>query len=289
MSEDTHVAGGLAGSLVDEIVALALREDLGPSGDVTTDAIFGPHELAKGRLVAREPVVVAGLDVARRVYAAVDARVRFGPRAVDGDALPIGGVLAEVEGPARGLWTGERTALNFLQRLCGVATLTRKFADALAGSPCRLLDTRKTTPGARGREKAAVRAGGGHNHRLGLFDGVLIKDNHVAAAGGVAEAVRRARAGAHALLRVELEVDSLAQLEEAFALPVDIVLLDNMTLEQLSEAVALRRAKRPSLLLEASGGVRLDTVRAIADTGVDFVSVGVLTHGARAVDLGLDA
>jgi len=275
--------------LVAAIVALALREDLGPAGDVTSNAVFGPHEMAKASFVAREPLVAAGLDVAQRVYAAVDPRVHFRPSVADGDLVRNGQVLAEVAGPARGLWTGERVALNFLQRLSGVATLTRKFADALAGTSCRVLDTRKTTPGARVLEKAAVRAGGGTNHRMGLFDGVLIKDNHVAAAGSVAEAVRRARAGAHALLRVELEVDTLAQLEEAFALPVDIVLLDNMSLDQLREGVALRAARRPSLLLEASGGVRLETVRAIAETGVDFVSAGALTHSAKSVDIGLDA
>lgn len=283
----------MSAPLLDEVtqslIGLALREDLGPSGDVTSEALFGPHDMAKAQLLAREPLVVAGLEVAAQVFAAIDARLHFRPLARGGDSLAAGQPLAEVAGPARALWTGERTALNFLQRLSGVATLTRKFADALAGSPCRLLDTRKTTPGQRALEKAAVRAGGGHNHRMGLFDGVLIKDNHVAAAGGVMEAVRRARAGAHALLRIELEVDNLGQLEEASGLGVDIVLLDNMTLEQLEAAVSFRNQRCPTLLLEASGGVRLETVRAIADTGVNFVSAGVLTHGARAVDIGLDA
>jgi nicotinate-nucleotide pyrophosphorylase (carboxylating) len=275
--------------LVDRLVQLALEEDLGPAGDVTSEAIFGAHDLAKASFVAREALVVSGLDVAARVYAALDARVHFRPLCADGDARTSGQPLAEVAGPARALWSGERTALNFLQRLSGIATLTRDFVKALEGTRCRLLDTRKTAPGHRLLDQAAVRAGGGTNHRLGLFDGVLIKDNHVAAAGGLTEAVNRARGHAHGLLRIELEVDSLGQLEEALGLPVDIVLLDNMSIPDLKVAVERRALRRPALLLEASGGVRLETVRAIAETGVDFISAGVLTHGARAVDIGLDA
>jgi nicotinate-nucleotide pyrophosphorylase (carboxylating) len=275
--------------LVDRLVRLALEEDLGPSGDVTSAAIFGPHDMAKGFLVAREPMVVAGLEVVARVYAALDPRVHFRPLCADGDHRPAKERLAEVAGPARALWAGERTALNFLQRLSGIATLTGAFAKAIEGTGCRLLDTRKTSPGQRLLDKAAVLAGGGHNHRMGLFDGILIKDNHIAAAGGLSEAVTRARAGAHALLRIEVEVDSLAQLEEALALPVDVVLLDNMSLEDLRRAVERRNSLKPGVLLEASGGVRLENVRAIAETGVDFISSGALTHGARAVDIGLDA
>jgi nicotinate-nucleotide pyrophosphorylase (carboxylating) len=274
---------------VDRLVALALEEDLGSAGDVTSNAIFGPHDIAKAEFRAREPLVVAGLEVAGRVFAALDHGVHFRPLCADGETRDRGQALAEVAGPARALWTGERIALNFLQRLCGIATLTRQFAKAIEGTGCRLIDTRKTSPGHRVLDKLAVRAGGGTNHRMGLFDGMLIKDNHLAAAGGLAQAVQKARAGAHALLRVELEVDSLAQLEEAFGLPVDIVLLDNMSLADLRMASQRRALKKPSLLLEASGGVRLDTVRAIAETGVDFVSAGILTHGARAVDIGLDA
>ena len=274
--------------LIGDVVRLALEEDLGPGGDVTSEAIFGPHDLAKAFVVSRESLVVAGLDVAARVYAALDARVHFRPLCADGDQREAGQRLAEVAGPARGLWAGERTALNFLQRLSGIATLTRAFAKAIEGTGCRLLDTRKTSPGHRLLDKAAVRAGGGRNHRMGLFDGILIKDNHIAAAGSLAEAVTRARAGAHALLRIEVEVDSLAQLEEAMGLPVDIVLLDNMSIADLRLAVERRSVRKPGLLLEASGGVRLENVRAIAETGVDFISAGVLTHGARAVDIGLD-
>jgi nicotinate-nucleotide pyrophosphorylase (carboxylating) len=176
-----------------------------------------------------------------------------------------------------------------LQRLSGVATLTRAFADRMKGTRCRLLDTRKTTPGHRVLEKEAVLLGGGVNHRMGLFDGILIKDNHLAAAGGIAVAVRRARSGAHALLRVEVEVDTLAQLEEVLALPVDMVLLDNMDVHKLRKAVALRDKRNPRVLLEASGGITLDNVGAIAQSGVDYLSVGALTHSARSVDIGLDA
>ncbi len=275
--------------LTGQLVRLALEEDLGPAGDVTSEAIFGPHDLAKATFVAREEIIVAGLEVAARVYAELDGRVHFRPLCADGDQREKGQPLAEVAGPARALLSGERTALNFLQRLSGIATLTRAFAKAIEGTGCRLLDTRKTSPGHRVLDKAAVRAGGGRNHRMGLFDGILIKDNHIAAAGGLSQAVQRARAGAHALLRIELEVDSLSQLEEALGLPVDIVLLDNMSLADLRTAVERRAIRKPGLLLEASGGVQLETVRAIAQTGVDFISAGMLTHGARAVDIGLDA
>ncbi|MHB8418148.1 MAG: carboxylating nicotinate-nucleotide diphosphorylase [Myxococcales bacterium] len=291
------------------LIALALREDLGPSGDVTSAAVLGAAAGCAGRLAAREPLVLAGIEVARAVFARVDPAVRFRSHLLDGTAVPKGASLAEVEGPARSVLAAERTALNFLQRLCGVATLTSRYVAALAGTRCRLLDTRKTTPGFRALEKAAVRAGGGHNHRMGLFDGVLIKDNHVAAAGGIRQAVEAARRGAGAvesdaaassvglrpsaggaglLLKIELEVDTLEQLREALALGVEVVLLDNMGPADLAAAVALRQELSPRTLLEASGGVTLANVAQIARTGVDFVSSGALTHGAAAVDIGLD-
>ncbi len=273
---------------IDALITLALREDLGPSGDVTSTAVLGPAAGCAGRLVAREPIVVAGLEIARAVFARVDPSVRFTSHLIDGTELLPGKALAELSGPARSVLAAERTALNFLQRLSGVATLTAAYAQELAGTRCRLLDTRKTTPGWRALEKAAVRAGGGHNHRMGLFDGILIKDNHVAAAGGVRQAVEAARRGAGALLKVELEVDTLDQLREALALGVEVVLLDNMKPETLKAAVKLRDELSPRTLLEASGGVRRETVGAIARTGVDFVSAGALTHSAPAVDIGLD-
>lgn len=272
----------------DALITLALREDLASAGDVTSLAVLGAAAGCSGRLVAREPVVVAGLEVARAVFARVDPALRFATHLQDGTRLGAGAALAEVAGPAIPLLAAERTALNFLQRLCGVATLTARFVEQLAGTRCLLLDTRKTTPGWRALEKAAVRAGGGHNHRMGLFDGVLIKDNHVAAAGGVRQAVEAARRHASALLRIEVEVDTLDQLREAFAARADVVLLDNMKVEQLAQAVALRGELAPAVLLEASGGVTLENVGAIARTGVDFVSSGALTHSARAVDIGLD-
>jgi nicotinate-nucleotide pyrophosphorylase (carboxylating) len=275
--------------LVASLVDLALREDLGPGGDVTSSLVLPDALEARARFVAREPLVVAGLDVAAWVYRRIDSRVTLSPLVPPGRAVAKGEPLAEVKGRARAIYAGERTALNFMQRLSGVATLTRQFSERLAGTGCALLDTRKTTPGHRLLEKEAVVLGGGKNHRLGLYDGILIKDNHVAAAGGIAAAVRAARSGAHPLLRIEVEVDTLAQLEEALASPVDMVLLDNMDLPQLRRAVALRNARKPSVLLEASGGITLDNVWAIARSGVDYLSVGALTHSARSVDIGLDA
>ncbi|HUB07290.1 MAG TPA: carboxylating nicotinate-nucleotide diphosphorylase [Myxococcales bacterium] len=272
----------------ESLITLALREDLGPSGDVTSAAVLGPAAGCAGRLAAREPIVLAGLEVARAVFARVDPGVRFQSHLQDGTAVEAGRAVAEISGSARSVLAAERTALNFLQRLCGVATLTSRYVAKLAGTRCRLLDTRKTTPGWRALEKAAVRAGGGHNHRMGLFDGVLIKDNHVAAAGGVRPAVEAARRGAGALLKIELEVDTLEQLREALGLGVEVVLLDNMKPDTLAAAVKLREELAPKTLLEASGGVTLENLAAIAATGVDFVSSGALTHSARAVDIGLD-
>ncbi len=275
--------------LVLAIVELALREDLGPVGDVTSQLILPPGLASKARFVAREPMVVAGLSVAALVYRKIDPTVTFNQLIAPGSAVTAGQAIAEVQGPARAVLAGERTTLNFMQRLSGVATLTRKFSEQLAGTRCRLLDTRKTTPGHRILEKEAVVLGGGKNHRMGLFDGILIKDNHVAAAGGIGPAIRAARAGAHALLRIEVEVDTLDQLDEALGLPVDVVLLDNMDVHTLKKAVARRDAANPRILLEASGGITLENVSAIAKTGVDYLSVGALTHSARAVDIGLDA
>jgi nicotinate-nucleotide pyrophosphorylase (carboxylating) len=282
-------ASGPSPELVAAIVDLALREDLGPSGDVTSDLVLPAGLGARARFVAREPLVAAGLSVAEVVYRRIEPDVAFRALVEPGAAVAAGEAIAEVSGSARALFTGERIALNFMQRLSGVATLTRRFSERIAQTGCRLLDTRKTTPGHRVLEKEAVRLGGGQNHRMGLFDGVLIKDNHLAAAGGLAAAVLRARAGAHALLRIEVEVDSLAQLEVALALPVDIVLLDNMDVHTLASAVARRNAVNPRVLLEASGGITLDNVLETASTGVDYLSVGALTHSARAVDIGLDA
>lgn len=271
-----------------EAVRQALLEDVG-TGDVTTLACVPPDASARALLRAREPVVLAGLDLAIEAFRQLDPNLRMTPRARDGDVVDAGATVLEIGGPARGILTAERVALNFCQRLSGVATLTARFVDAVKGTRARILDTRKTTPGWRRLEKYAVACGGGTNHRTGLHDLVLIKDNHLAALrdaqpNAIAAAVQRAR---HCWpgLRVEVETDTLEQVDQAVAAGTDIILLDNMDLPTLREAVQ-RVAGRSRT--EASGGVRLDTVRAIAETGVDFVSVGALTHSAPAVDLGLD-
>jgi nicotinate-nucleotide pyrophosphorylase (carboxylating) len=276
----------------DRILRWALEEDLGEAGDLTSQAVIPAERTGRAAMIARAVGVVAGLPAAQRTFSLVDPKLSFEPQVEDGASAAPGVVLAVVAGPLRGLLAGERTALNFMQRLSGIASLTRRYADAVGGLPCRLLDTRKTTPGWRLLEKYAVRCGGGFNHRMGLSDGVLIKDNHLAAMGTgpltVAEAVRQARARYGTSVPVEIEVDDLAQLAVALRERPDIVLLDNMPLEQLREAVKRRNEAAPDVQLEASGGVTLATVRAIAETGVDRISVGALTHSAPALDIGLD-
>jgi nicotinate-nucleotide pyrophosphorylase (carboxylating) len=269
------------------LIDLALDEDLG-RGDVTTDTVVDTDAIAEGEVVSREPVVVAGLEVAAEVIRRVDAHATMIPLVDDGGQVAAGQALLRVAGPAAGLLRAERTALNFLQRLSGIATLTRAYVDAAAGTGARIADTRKTYPGARALEKLAVRAGGGSNHRFDLGAGVLIKDNHLAIAGSVSEAVRRARAGAPHGLKIEVEVDTLVQLDEALLVGADIVLLDNFATADVREAVgrANRSARRP--LLEVSGGVTLARVPELARAGVDIISVGALTHAARAVDLSLE-
>ena len=266
------------------IVARALAEDIGP-GDVTSELAVPSHVRARGSFLAKQPGVLSGLYVAQECFRQVDPTVEFHALTSEGSVFSAGDQLAEVAGPARSLLTAERVALNFLQRLCGVATLTREFANRVAGTKARIVDTRKTTPGLRLLEKRAVRAGGGHNHRFALYDGVLLKDNHIAVAGGVAPAVAAARAGAPHTLKIEVEVTSLPQLEEALAAGADVALLDNMTPAEMAEAVALVGGR---LLLEASGGINLDNVAAVAETGVDLISVGALTHSARAIDISLE-
>ena len=269
------------------IVDLALAEDIG-TGDVTSWATVPAATRARGTLLARAPGVISGLGVAAAVFARVDPSVEFLPAAGDGDRVVSGQSLADVVGPSRSLLGAERVALNLLQRLSGVATLTACYVEAIAGTRARVVDTRKTTPGLRVLEKAAVRHGGGHSHRFGLADGVLIKDNHLAAVGGperVARAIRSARELAPHTLRIEIEVTTLDELRQAIEAGADVVLLDNMDVPTLRRAVQLAGGKA---LLEASGGITLDTVRAVADTGVDLISVGALTHSAPALDLSLE-
>ena len=272
------------------LVDLALAEDLGPTGDRTSSALIPAEQSGRAAFVARSLGAIAGLPAAALVCAAADPTLTFTPQVADGSAVERGTVIATLAGPLRSILVAERTALNFLQRLSGVASQTRKFVEAAAGLPAKILDTRKTTPGWRLLEKYAVRMGGGTNHRVGLFDGILIKDNHLAGLGGdVRTAVELARTHpGNEGLPVEVEVDTLDQLEAALAAGADIVLLDNMTPDQIRAAVARRDAISPATQLEASGGVNLQTVRGIAATGVDRISVGALTHSAPALDIALD-
>jgi nicotinate-nucleotide pyrophosphorylase (carboxylating) len=270
----------------------ALREDLGEAGDLTTDSVVPAGALAEARVVARRGGRVAGLAIALDTFRLLDAAIACEPAVDDGDDVTDGALLATLRGPARALLIGERTALNLLGRLCGIATATRDLVARVEGTGASVVCTRKTTPGLRALEKYAVRCGGARNHRFGLHDAVLIKDNHVAVAGGVAEALRRARATVGHLVKIEVEIDRLDQLDEALDGGADVVMLDNMDLPTLGQAVRRVRARQKrggrATLLEASGGIRLETARAIAETGVDLLSVGWLTHGSPSLDVALD-
>lgn len=261
----------------------ALAEDIG-AGDATSNSIIPPGASLDGQIIAKQDGVIAGLDVARAVYASVDAGILFTPKAADGDRVQNRQVVATASGSARALLTAERTALNFMGRMSGIATLARQFVDAVAGTKAVILDTRKTAPGLRMADKLAVRLGGGQNHRIGLYDMILIKDNHIDFAGSLAEAVRRARLNG-GRLEVEVEARTLEDVESALGLEVERILLDNMTVEMMAEAVK-RTAGRAKL--EASGNVTLETVRRIAETGVDYISIGALTHSAKVFDVSFD-
>ncbi|CAN1571141.1 NadC Nicotinate-nucleotide pyrophosphorylase [Caulobacteraceae bacterium] len=272
--------------LIDPVVRAALAEDLGRAGDITALACIDADARLEATFGARKAGTIAGLACARLAILAMDPDAKFKAKVSDGDRVAAGAVLARVSANARALLSAERTALNLLGRLSGVATLTAAYVDAVAGTKARITDTRKTTPGLRALEKYAVRCGGALNHRFGLDDAILIKDNHIAACGGVGEAIRRARAFAGHLVKVECEVDSLKQLAEALDAGPDVVMLDNFSLKNLRVAVGMTAGR---VVLEASGGVTLDTVREIAETGVDVISVGALTHSASVLDIGLDA
>ena len=270
--------------LLDQQLRKFLEEDL-EHGDVTTDAIF-TDETAMVQCIARESLVACGMEkVATRVFCLLGGTVEFGQLAADGTRQEKGTVLFSVRGPIRTLLRGERVALNLIQRLCGIATLTARFVDQVQGLDVGIVDTRKTTPGLRMLEKYAVRCGGGANHRYSLSDGVLVKDNHIAACGSITEAVRRLRASIPHTLKIEVECDTLAQVEECLGAGVEIIMLDNMDTTTMTEAIELINGRA---MIEASGGVSLETVRRIAETGVDIISVGALTHSAPAVDIGLD-
>ena len=269
---------------LDEFAARVLAEDLGTGGDVTSSATIAANARFAAEMNCRQPIVLAGLEIAEAFFRALDRDVRIELLATDGDRVDAGTVLMRLEGHARAMLAAERSALNSLQHLSGIATLTRRYVDAIAGTGATLLDTRKTIPGLRVLEKYAARMGGAENHRMRLDDGVLIKDNHVEVCGGVGEAVRRAKA-ANVGLQVQVEVDRLDQIEPALAAGADRLLLDNMPPPVLREAVALAAGRVP---LEASGGVTLETIRTIAESGVDYISVGRITQSAPAVDIGLD-
>jgi nicotinate-nucleotide pyrophosphorylase (carboxylating) len=268
---------------IERIIRTALQEDIG-LGDITTQATIAPGTMARAELVAKQDFVLAGIDVARQVFGQLDPSAAFEKLREDGQRVQRGDVLAWIKGDAAVLLQGERVALNLLQRMSGIATHTAAFVKELEGTGTAVVDTRKTTPGLRVLEKYAVRAGGGRNHRTSLYDGVLIKENHVAAAGGIAVAVARAREIAPHTLRIEVETRNLVEVEEALAANADVIMLDNMDLDNLRQAVALIDGRA---ITEASGGVTLETVRGIAETGIDFVSVGALTHSSPAVDISM--
>ncbi|GLQ10199.1 nicotinate-nucleotide diphosphorylase (carboxylating) [Devosia yakushimensis] len=285
MSLTSRLPAHLPRLLVERAVAAALEEDLGLAGDLTSQATLAPDAVATASLSAREAGVIAGLDLAAAAFRLVGDGVTFTPALSDGDRVTAGGLVASVTGPARLVMSAERVALNFLNHLSGVASLTRIYADAVAGTDAQICDTRKTTPGLRAFEKYAVRCGGGANHRYSLDDAILIKDNHIAVAGSVTAAYKAAEAFAGHLVAIEIEVQTLAELEEALAAGARIVLLDNMDNDLLRQAVALNKGRAK---LEASGGVKLDRVRSIAETGVDFISTSQITMAAVPLDLGLD-
>jgi len=271
--------------LITDAVRMALAEDLGLAGDITTDATIPAGAAAEGVFQSRKPGVIAGLAVAAETFRQLDPSVSFETMVIDGEKVSPKTAIAIVKGIARALLTGERVALNFLGRMSGIATLTSAYVERTAGTKAAIIDTRKTTPGLRAFEKYAVRAGGGMNHRVGLFDAVLIKDNHIIVAGGIGAAIEAARHRAGHMVKIEIEVDTLDQLDEVLRYKVDAVLLDNMTPEQLKEAV---RRVNGRVITEASGGVSLETVKAIAESGVDLISSGALTHSAPVLDIGLD-
>lgn len=271
--------------MLEPLVRAALLEDLGRAGDLTTDAIVPREQQATTVLAARQRGVVAGLDLATLAFKLIDQDVEIAVERADGSVVAAGDVVATVSGPARAILSGERTALNFLSRLSGIATATRAIVDAVEGHKAKIVCTRKTTPGLRAIEKYAVRAGGGSNHRFGLDDAVLIKDNHIAVAGGIRPAIERVRASVGHLVKIEIEVDTLAQLEEALDLAPDAVLLDNMTADELRRAVATVSGRA---ITEASGRITATTAPSVAATGVDLISIGWLTHSAPILDIGLD-
>ena len=269
---------------IDTIIDFALDEDIG-SGDITTSSIINSSLKGKAHLIAKEEILLAGIGIFAKVFSRLDPEIVVECFYHDGDVIPDSAHVAKVTGSMRGILTGERTALNFLQHLSGIATLTRQYVKRTEPSTVRVIDTRKTTPGLRILEKYAVRMGGGFNHRFGLFDGILIKDNHIAAAGSITEAVKKMRATAPHTLKIEVEVEDIKGLKEAIKAGADAILLDNMSIKEMKEAVSIAGGK---VFLEASGGITLKTVEAISKTGINLISVGAITHSARSVDISLE-
>lgn len=268
---------------IKHLIKTALQEDIGP-GDITTDNLVDPDLEGKGVIIAKEPFVIAGLDVVGQVFQRLDSKVIFKPVYSDGDAVKDGETIASVEGKLRALLSGERTALNFLQRLSGIATCVSSYVEKLSNKSVRLVDTRKTAPGWRVLEKYAVRVGGAYNHRMGLYDGVLIKDNHIAACGGIIKAVDLIRTRVSHLSKIEVEVSSLNQVKDALDAGADVIMLDNMNIKQIKEAIALIAGKAA---VEVSGGVTKSWIKLVEDAGVDIISVGALTHSAVCVDISM--
>lgn len=269
---------------IKRIIETALREDIG-SGDVTTGSVLTGREAGRARALAKEDIVVAGIDVFREVFLTLDPDIRFQAKSRDGQRVEKGSAIAEISGSLAGILQAERVALNLFQRMCGIATLTRSFVDQVKGTKAKILDTRKTAPGLRVLDKYAVRAGGGCNHRFALYDGVLIKDNHIAAAGGITPAVRRAAALIAPTLKIEVEVRNLKEAEEALKAGADMIMLDNMGLKEMAEAVSVIGGRVP---VEASGNISIHNVKDVAGTGVDYISAGALTHSVQAADISLN-
>lgn len=270
--------------IVDKIIERGLLEDIG-TGDITTKSIIPSNLKAKGIIKTSEEGVVAGLGIACLVFKKLDSDITFQEKIKDGTKVARGKVLAEITGPARTILKGERVALNFLQRMSGIATITSKFCQEVKDFPARIVDTRKTTPGLRILEKYAVRMGGGYNHRFGLYDAVLIKDNHIAVAGGIKSAVNSVRKQISHTVKIEVEVENISQFQEALEMKVDIIMLDNMNLDTMKEAVKMAKGK---VLIEASGGITLEKARKIAQTGVDLISIGALTHSVKSLDISME-
>lgn len=273
--------------LIRKHIRLWLEEDIG-TGDVTTLTTIPLEYASKGIIHVKEDGIVCGLRIAQEVFAVVDASLRFETKVVEGSSVYKGTILAEVEGNTRSILLGERLSLNLMQRLSGIATKTREFVDALEGVPTRLVDTRKTTPGHRLLEKYAVRVGGGHNHRFGLYDAVMIKDNHIKGSGGITQAIQAARQQIPHTMKIEVEVENFDQLHEALAAGADIIMLDNMIPSKMKEAVSIIKSKAPHIVVEGSGSVTPQTIKAMAETGVDVISVGRLTYSVAALDISLD-